>query len=207
MTHLLLSALLALSTLGPTAAAGAPAAAATPVATVGAPAPDFALKDLDGKEVRLSAYKGKTVVLEWFNPGCPFVVYAHGEGPLKAQPAKALADGVVWLAVNSGAPGKQGHGVEANKKAVQDWGIGYPVLQDEAGQVGRLYGATTTPNLFVVDPKGNLAYAGALDDAPLGKSEGAVTNHVTAALADIAAGRAVAKPSTKAYGCSVKYGS
>ena len=180
-------------------------AAAAP--TVGQPAPDFALKDLSGKEVRLSSFKGKTVVLEWFNPGCPFVVYAHGDGPLKSQSAKATADGVVWLAVNSGAPGKQGAGLDVNKTAVSNWGIGYPVLLDEAGTVGKLYGATTTPNMFVVDPKGTLVYAGALDNAPLGKADGAPVNYVNAAIFDVSAGRAVATPSTKSYGCGVKYGS
>jgi peroxiredoxin len=174
---------------------------------VGKPAPEFRLNDLSGKEVALSSFKGKTVVIEWFNPGCPFVVYAHGEGPLTELAQKATADGVVWLAINSGAPGKQGHGVETNKKAVGDWKIGYPVLLDETGAVGRLYGATTTPNMFVVDPAGTLVYAGALDNAPLGKAEGPVGNYVSAALADVAAKRAVATPTTKPYGCSVKYGS
>ncbi len=180
-------------------------AAAAP--TVGQSAPDFTLTDLAGKEVRLSSFAGKTVVLEWFNPGCPFVVYAHGEGPLKTQPATATAGGVVWLAVNSGAPGKQGAGLDANKTAVADWGMSYPVLLDENGAVGRLYGATTTPNMFVVDPKGTLVYSGALDNAPLGKATGGLLNYVNAAISDVSAGRAVATPTTKPYGCGVKYGS
>ena len=207
MTAFLLALVLAGPFSAPALAQPAAAAAASATATVGKPAPDFTLRDLDGKEVRLSSFKGKTVVLEWFNPGCPFVVYAHGEGPLETLPAKATADGVVWLAINSGAPGKQGHGVDVNKKAVADWKITHPVLLDESGAVGRAYGASTTPNVFVIDAAGTLAYAGALDNAPLGKADGPVTNYVTAALADLAAKRAVATPSTKPYGCSVKYGS
>ncbi|MDP2313154.1 MAG: thioredoxin family protein [Pseudomonadota bacterium] len=187
----------------------ASALAETPVtaAAVGTPAPDFALRDLSGKEVKLSAYKGTTVVVEWFNPGCPFVVYAHGEGPLKDMAKKTVDTGVVWLTVNSSAPGKQGHGLETNQQAVATWGITNPVLLDESGAVGKSYGATTTPNMFVVDPKGTLVYAGALDNAPLGKAEGAPVNYVKAAIDDVAAGRPVATPTTKPYGCGVKYGS
>ena len=113
----------------------------------------------------------------------------------------------MWLAVNSGAPGKQGAGLDANKTAVADWGMSYPVLLDENGAVGRLYGATTTPNMFVVDPKGTLVYSGALDTAPLGKGTGPLLNYVNAAISDVSAGRAVATPTTKPYGCGVKYGS
>jgi hypothetical protein len=183
-------------------------AASLAAPTVGQPAPDFALKDLEGKEHKLSAYKGKTVVVEWFNPGCPFVQYAHGgSGPLAQMPAKALGEGVVWLAVNSGAPGKQGHGLDVNKKAASDWGMRYPVLLDEAGTVGKLYGAVTTPQMFVVDPQGMLVYAGALDNAPMGEAQGAPVNYVGAALADVAAKRAVKTATTKSYGCGVKYGS
>jgi hypothetical protein len=97
--------------------------------------------------------------------------------------------------------------LDVNKTAVSDWGIGYPVLLDEAGTVGKLYGATTTPNMFVVDPKGTLVYAGALDNAPLGKADGAPVNYVNAAISDVSAGRAITTPSTKSYGCGVKYGS
>ncbi len=187
---------------GEAAAAPAPAAA-----TVGKPAPDFALKDLAGQEVRLSSFRGKTVVLEWFNPECPFVKYAHGEGPLRDMAAKAGAKGVVWLAINSGAPGKQGTGAELNRAAAASWDLSHPVLLDESGTVGRQYGATTTPDMYVVAPDGTLVYAGALDNAPLGKADGAVVDYVGAALADVAAGRPVATPTTKPYGCGVKYGS
>jgi len=187
--------------------AAAPAATAATAAKVGQPAPEIALKDLSGKDVKLSSFRGKTVVVEWFNPGCPFVVYAHGDGPLKDMAKTAAQSGVVWLAVNSSAPGKEGNGLDVNKAAAAKWGITHPVLLDESGVTGRAFGATSTPAMYVVDPKGTLVYAGALDNAPLGKAEGAPVNYVRAALDDVAAGRAVATPTTKSYGCSVKYGS
>lgn len=203
-------ALLALTALAPAALAETPTEPGAPktVAKVGEPAPDFKLSDLNGKEVSLKDYAGKTVVLEWFNPGCPFVKYAHGDGPLKDQGNRATSEGVVWLAINSGAQGKEGSGLDNNKAAASQWGITYPVLLDESGLVGHSYGATSTPHMFVIDSKGVLAYAGALDNAPMGKAEGGKPqNYVSAALADLKAGRAVATPSTKSYGCSVKYGS
>ncbi len=171
----------------------------------GSAAPDFTLPDLDGATHSLSAFRGKTVVLEWFNPGCPFVKHAHGDGPLSDQAAR-YKDDVVWIAINSGAPGKQGHGVEANKKAAADWSMDHLVLIDEAGDVGRAYGARTTPQMFVIDAGGTIRYAGALDNAPLGKVEGgALVNYVDAALAALAAGETVAEDFKKPYGCSVKY--
>lgn len=174
-------------------------------AEVGQPAPDFTLSDLSGAEVTLSSLKGKTVVLEWFNPGCPYVVYAHGEGPLKDLAAQRTSDEVVWLAINSGAPGKQGHGLDVNKQAVADWSIGHPVLLDESGDVGRTYGAKTTPQMFVVDPTGVIRYAGALDNAPFGKAEGTLVPYLDNALQAVASGKDVQTPHTKSYGCSVKY--
>lgn len=184
------------------------AQAAPAASPVGQRAPDFALKDLSGKEVKLSSYVGKTVVIEWFNPDCPFVKYAHGQGgPLASQPARAMGEGVVWLAVNSGSPGKQGTGLEHNREAAKGYGMTYPVLLDESGSTGRSYGALTTPHMFVVDPAGNLVYGGALDNAPQGNASGPVINYVDAALGDLKAGRPVATRTTKAYGCGVKYGS
>ena len=162
------------------------------------------MTDTDGKEVALAELKGKTVVLEWFNPDCPFVRYAHGgEGPLKTQPARLMAEGVVWLAINSSAPGKQGSGTQRNSEARAKWSIDYPVLMDPDGVVGRRYGAKTTPHMFVIDPTGVLVYAGALDNAPMGR--GKASNYVDQALADLKSGQAVQLNSTKAYGCSVKY--
>ncbi|MCY2959454.1 MAG: thioredoxin family protein [Planctomycetota bacterium] len=176
-------------------------------AALGKPAPDFELKDLDGKAVKLSDYKGKTVVLEWFNPECPFVVRAHGEGSLKDQATRVTKDGVVWLSINSGASGKQGAGLEENRKAKAAWKMANPILIDPKGDVGRRYEAKTTPHMYVIDAKGNLAYRGAIDNAPNGKPEdgAALVNYVDAALADLKAGKPVAKPETKSYGCSVKY--
>jgi peroxiredoxin len=183
-------------------------ASADNTAELGKPAPAFELKDVNGKTVKLSDYRGKTVVLEWFNPGCPFVKYAHGEGPLKdvaKLPGAGRAD-VVWLAINSGKAGAEGAGVEANKKHAAEWKMNYPVLIDESGKVGRAYGAKTTPHMYVIDASGKLVYRGALDNAPLGRvKDGATVSYVQAALDDLAAGRAVRTPETQSYGCSVKY--
>ncbi len=181
----------------------APAAAA-PV--LGQAAPAFTLTDTDGASHSLSDYAGKTVVLEWFNPDCPFVVYAHGKnGPLRSQPGRVVDENTVWIAINSGAPGRQGHGLERNKKARVDYAMDYPVLIDEDGAVGHLYGAKTTPHMFVINPAGELIYAGGLDDAPMGRGTKAATNYVDACLAEQAAGKPVTTPDAKAYGCSVKY--
>ena len=184
--------------------AGAPNAAAAPV--IGQPAPDFTLKDLDGQEVALASFRGKTVVLEWFNPACPFVVRSHTEGPLQTMSADAQKDGVVWLAINSGAPGKQGAGVERNKAALTEYQLTHPILLDEQGTVGKRYNARNPPGMFVIDKDGVLRYAGAIDNAPRGEApaEG-FRNHVKEALADLAAGQAVRVAETKPYGCSVKY--
>ncbi len=181
----------------------------TATAKVGEAAPDFELKDLDGKTVKLSDYKGKVVVLEWFNPGCPFVKAAHKKGSLVDTAKKEMDKGVVWLSINSGAPGKQGHGVEANKTGVTEFGMTNPVLLDEDGKVGKAYGAKHTPHMFVIDKQGKLAYAGAIDNSPDGEGEspkdGKLINYVQEALTDIEAGKPVRTPSTEAYGCSVKY--
>lgn len=171
----------------------------------GEKAPNFSLPDLDGKVLELESLRGQTVVLEWFNPGCPFVVYAHEEGPLKDMARRHTADGVVWLAINSGAPGKQGHGVTANKDAARTWTMSHPVLLDEKGEVGQMYGAKTTPQMVVIDPLGVIQYAGALDNAPLGRAQGRTINYVESALEDLAASREVKTSHTKPYGCSVKY--
>ncbi|MCP4808015.1 MAG: redoxin domain-containing protein [Proteobacteria bacterium] len=175
---------------------------------IGEPAPDFTLTDLDGNTVTLSEHADEVVVLEWFNPGCPFVVYAHGDdGPLQKAALNAVEnDGVVWLAINSGAPGKQGHGVEKNKAAATDWAMQHPILIDEDGTVGQLYAATTTPQMVVVD-HGVVTYYGALDNAPRGRVEGKgeYHGHLTTALAETKAGTPISVATTKPYGCSVKY--
>jgi len=182
---------------------------AGPSAELSKAAPDFELTDTEGNKVKLSDFAGKTVVLEWFNPGCPYVKYAHGkEGPMAALTKAQLEQGVVWLAINSGAPGKQGHGVEKNQKARADWGMDYPVLIDETGVVGRMYGAKTTPHMFVVDATGNLVYRGALDNAPFGDSKGKdKVEYVGACVDAVVGGTPVGTADTKSYGCSIKYGS
>ena len=174
-------------------------------AELGKPAPAFSLPDLTGDQVALADFAGKTVVLEWFNPGCPFVQYAHGEGPLSDLAARTVSDQVVWLAINSGAPGKQGHGVQANQEAAATWSMSHPILVDEDGTVGRAYGAKTTPQMFVIDAEGAVVYMGALDNAPFGKVEGTRQAYVEQALGQLAAGQPITVGSTKPYGCSVKY--
>ena len=203
----------------PAAAAPAPAEPAAPAvpkkgtinAVVGGPAPDFTLKDLDGKDVSLASFKGKTVVLEWFNPGCPFVKRSHTVGSLVDTAKRHTANGVVWLAINSGAPGKQGHEVKLNADSAKKWAMPHPVLRDESGTVGKAYGATNTPHMFVIDPSGTIVYGGAIDNSPDGEgkspTDGNLVNYVDAALSALANGQPVEVHDTKAYGCGVKYGS
>ncbi|MEZ4308653.1 MAG: thioredoxin family protein [Polyangiaceae bacterium] len=197
---------------GTPAPSGKPAAAAQAAAAeVGKAAPDFTLNDLDGKPVSLASFKGKTVVLEWFNPECPFVKAAHNKGSLKTYASEATDKGVVWLAVNSGAPGKQGAAVEKNREGVDKFGLKHPVLLDPTGEVGRKYGATNTPHMFVIDGEGTLVYAGAVDNSPDGEGEspegGKLINYVDEALKALNEKKPVSVPKTPAYGCSVKYGS
>jgi peroxiredoxin len=130
------------------------------IAEIGRPAPDFTLPTADGQAVTLSELRGKRVVLEWFNPECPFVKKAHDDGPLKDLAARSAAAGIVWLAINSGAPGKQGHGAELNQKAGAAWGLTHPILLDESGAVGQAYGASNTPHVYVIDEAGALVYRG-----------------------------------------------
>jgi peroxiredoxin len=189
--------------------APAPPPTAVEAARMGAPAPDFELPDLDGKLVKLSSFRGKTVVLEWFNPGCPFVKASHTKGSLVDTASRHIKEGVVWLAINSGAPGKQGHGVEANRAGKEAFKLPHPVLLDETGTVGHAYGAAHTPHLFIVDPQGVLVYRGAIDNSPDAEGEspvgGKLINYVDAALGDLKAGKSVATAETEAYGCSVTY--
>ena len=186
-----------------------PAPSPAQAAEIGKPAPEFELKDLDGKAVKLGSFRGKVVVLEWFNAGCPFVKAAHLKGSLKTAAKDAKAKGVVWLAVSSSADGKQGAGIDANREGVAKFGLDHPVLLDPTGSVGHMYGATNTPHLFVVDEGGTLVYRGAVDNSPDGEGEsptgGKLVSYVTATLADLASKRPVAVPTTRAYGCGVKY--
>ncbi len=173
------------------------------IAKVGEAAPAFTLKDTEGKDVSLAGYIGKIVVLEWFNPDCP-IVAAHykAETMAKAQTGFEGKD-VVWLSINSGAVGKQGAGLERNQKAKTDWKMKNAILLDESGDVGRLYVATTTPHCFVIDAKGVLAYAGGIDDG--NAREFGKTNLVVQAVTELLDGKAVSVPTSKPYGCSVKY--
>lgn len=181
------------------------AAYAAPV-KVGEVAPDFSLKDLDGKDVKLSDFKGKIVVLEWFNPGCPFVVKHHSTLDTMKKTAAAYKDkNVVWLAVNSGAEGKQGASKADNEKARKDWKIEYPILLDPTGATGKAYGAKTTPHMFVIAADGKLAYAGAIDNNSSPKTAGE-KNYVKNAIDELIAGKKVTDATTESYGCNVKYG-
>jgi peroxiredoxin len=179
-------------------------------AVVGNPAPPFSLSDLDGKNVNLADYAGKVVVLEWFNPECPFVRAAHTKGSLVNTAVRLQKQGVVYLAINSAAAGKQGHGADANRAGVDKFKLTHPVLLDESGAVGKTYGATNTPHLYVIDQKGVLVYRGAVDNSPDGEGEspegGKLVSYLDEAVGAVLAGKPVKMAETKAYGCSVKYG-
>jgi len=173
---------------------------------IGQPAPDFKLSDTDGKSHRLSDYtsKGFAVVLEWFNPDCPFIKKHHLDHTTMNDLYGGVKDQkVVWLAINSSAPGKQGHGLEHNQKARKEYKMPMPVLLDEDGEVGRLYGAKTTPHMFLIGSEGILLYDGAIDDNK-GRELGE-TNYVTLALKAYLAGETIEVTRTPPYGCSVKY--
>lgn len=176
---------------------------------VGEPAPAFELMDAEGKARKLAEFAGKTVVLEWTNAGCPFVKKHYGSGNMQALQKQARSEGVVWLSINSSAPGKQGHtdGPGAKKLLAEQGAAPGAYLLDPEGKVGKLYGAKTTPHMYVIDGKGTLVYMGAIDDKPSADPADAKTakNYVTQAWKELAAGKAVSEPVTKAYGCGVKY--
>ncbi len=175
---------------------------------VGKPAPNFKLADANGKAVTLSDFRGKTVVLEWHNPGCPFVKKHYGGNMQKTQ-AAAAKDGVVWLTINSGAPGKQGHmsGAEAKALVAKVGAKPAAYLLDPRGVVGKAYDAKTTPHMYIIDAKGTLVYAGGIDDKPTANVAdiAGARNHVLAALSELKAGKAVSVAASRPYGCSVKY--
>ena len=174
---------------------------------IGKPAPDFTLTDVTGKVHKLSDYQGKTVVLEWTNPGCPVVGLHYNSQNMQETQKAAAADGVVWLSIDSGgASGPRERG-DAAAMAWQKKTDAAPTayFRDTSGKVGRLYGATATPHLFVIKADGTLAYKGAIDSGN-GSNIATSTNYVKAALASIKAGQPVAKEATRAYGCAVKYG-
>ena len=176
---------------------------------VGQPAPNFTAADVNGKAVTLSDFRGKTVVLEWNNPECPFVQKHYGSGNMQKAQAAAAKEGVVWLSINSGAPGKQGHmsGAEAKAFLAEAGARPSAYLLDPRGVVGKAYDAKTTPHMYIVNKAGTLVYAGGIDDKPTAKPAdiNGARNHVLAALSDIKAGKAVSVATSRPYGCSVKY--
>ena len=186
----------------------APRALALPV--VGEAAPAFTATDADGKNISLADFKGKTVVLEWTSNECPFVKKHYGAGNMQKLQKEAAAQDVIWLSVDSSAVGKPGYldGAAAKNWLGSEGAAPAHFLIDASGDVGRLYGAKTTPHMFVIDKDGKLAYAGAIDSvasadpADIAKAD----NYVTDALTALAAGEQVKLAETQSYGCGVKYG-
>lgn len=173
------------------------------------PAPTFTLTDTNGKSHNLGDYKGKYVVLEWLNYGCPYVQNQYGSGNMPSLQKEWTKKGVVWLSVVSSAPGKQGYyePAEMNDMTKKMGGAGTAVLLDPTGQVGKSYGARTTPHMFVIDPKGTLIYAGGIDSKPSRKpqEDSSVVNYVAQALNESLAGKPVSIKKARSYGCDVKY--
>ncbi len=165
-------------------------------------APTFTLKDHNGKTIALRDYKGKIVVLEWFNYECPFVRYHYEKKPTMVNLAKKYkGKNVVWLAVNSTSHLK----TSKNRDFAEKNKVPYPILDDRSGKTGRAYKAQTTPHIFIVDTKGNIAYNGAIDDSPLGKKKDGIVNYVDKALAELTAGKELTIKKTTPYGCTIKY--
>jgi hypothetical protein len=180
-------------------------------ARIGAPAPAFTLADSNGKTVSLADFKGKTVVLEWSNHDCPYVRKHYGGGNMQALQKKWTAQGVVWLTLISSAPGTEGYvsAAEANKLTAERGAAPTDVLFDPSGDTGRVYGAQTTPHMYVITGNGTLVYMGGIDDKPstrLGDLKTA-KNFVDAALGELAQGKPVTVTTSRPYGCSVKYSS
>jgi peroxiredoxin len=196
------------------AAVAALAAALLPVsacaqAVVGSPAPDFTATDSHGQTHALDQYRGKYVVLEWHNQGCPYTRKHYVSGNMQALQKEWTAKGVVWFTVISSAPGKQGYVSDAqeNEYLAQMHAAPTAVLMDPEGKLGHLYDAKTTPELYVIDPEGKLIYEGAIDDRPtpdVSDIKGA-DNYLNDALTEAMAGKPVVHSYTRSYGCSVKY--
>jgi len=164
-------------------------------AQIGKPAPDFALKDVFGKEFKLSDFKGKTVVLEWINRQCPISKGKHEAQVMQGIYKKYAGKDLIWLAIDSTKQRKP----ESNRVYAAELSLAYPILHDPSGKVGRMYGAKTTPHMYIIDRTGQLVYHGAIDK--MGKEP----NYVIAALDEIFAGKPVSITKTEPYGCSVKY--
>ena len=164
------------------------------------------LKSLEGKTVTLTRFQGKPIILEFFNPDCPFVKRAHTRDSLKALIEKAKRKGAVWLAINANAAGRQGTGVERNRRAQKELSLDYPILLNETGQLGRLLGATRTPEFFVFDAGGNLVYRGGLDSTGGRQTPSKNVIHwLENALTEHFNNEKIAHPQTKPWGCSIKY--
>jgi len=176
---------------------------------VGSKAPEFSLPDAKGKSHSLSEYKGKYVVLEWFNPECPFVKKHYGTDNMQKLQQEFTSKGVVWLTIDSNAPGLEGNlSPEAAEKISNSWKTHQTaLLLDPDGKVGKAYGAKNTPHMFVVSPEGKIVYEGAIDSkaSPNPADIPSSTNYVKVALDESMAGKSVSNPNTKPYGCSVKY--
>lgn len=178
-------------------------------ASLGKPAPDFSLTGTDGKTWRLAEQKGKAVVLEWFNEGCPFVQKHYTSGNMQKLQKEYVAKGVVWMTILSSAPGKQGYvtAPQLGKDLVRLNSAGSIGLVDPTGTVGKAFDAKTTPHLFVISPAGVLVYDGAIDDNSSAdpKTIPGAKNYIRSALDSVLKGEPVKEASTKPYGCSVKY--
>jgi len=176
---------------------------------VGKPAPNFTLPDSDGKTRSLADYRGKYVVLEWINHGCPFVKKHYESNNMQTLQKDITAKGVVWLSISSSAKGKQGYmTAEEWKSAMKEKGMASTaVLLDPKGKVGREYGARTTPHLYVINPEGTLIYQGAIDDKPTADKSDipGANNYVKGAIKAALSGQPVSMAQTEPYGCSVKY--
>jgi peroxiredoxin len=180
-------------------------------ASVGDSAPDFTGTDTHGQTHKLSDYRGKFVVLEWTNNGCPFTQKHYNSGNMQSLQKEWTAKGVVWLTILSSAPGEQGYMTAGDENAYMSKVHADPTaaILDPTGTIGREYSARTTPHMFVIDPSGKLIYAGAIDDHPTPDPEDIKSskNYVSEALSEAMAGKPVATSSTRPYGCSVKYAS
>ena len=177
-------------------------------ATVGQAAPDFTALDALGKSHKLSDFKGKHVVLEWTNPGCPFVVKHYG-GNMQALQAEFTTKGVVWLSINSTASNASDYLAPAQLAAwkTEKKAASTAMLMDESGKIGQLYSAKTTPHMYIISPQGVLVYAGAIDSVPSARVDDikTATNYIRQGLNQALAGKAIVTSSTRPYGCSVKY--
>ncbi|MGH8629828.1 MAG: thioredoxin family protein [Burkholderiales bacterium] len=175
----------------------------------GQPAPDFTLSGIDGKQYKLSDFRGKLVVLEWFNSECPFVQKHYESGNMQSLQARYAGKGIVWVGINSTNPRHSNYRDESRSQAIlKEWKASPSVfLLDPEGKVGQAYGARTTPHMYVVDPAGKLVYMGGIDDKPSVSQRDIATakNYVAAALDELLAGKAVSQNNTRPYGCSVKY--